>query len=64
MSDDEDFAIALDAFSLFTLREKRAALKIVTELQFVRVEDRLSEAVLRVIKQAQRAAREAHEGTV
>lgn len=48
------FAIANRAFDLFTLDERRAALKVFASLQYESVEDRLMEAVHRVITRPKR----------
>lgn len=52
--DDDSFALANRAFEMFTLDERRAALKVFASLQYESVEDRLMEAVHRVITRPKR----------
>lgn len=48
-----DFALADRAYGMFTLDEKREALKIMARLRFPVVTDRFFEAVSRVIQKAE-----------
>lgn len=46
----DHFQIANRAFDVFTLDERREALEVFAGLEYARIEDRLMEAVYRVIR--------------